>query len=87
MLKHLQQCFITLAGADFKMGNKWTIRQRAAFFPKLCKQSGGGLLDKLVFGAGGCAQGVLAVNPFSNSATEGTAPLNALGSESTSLVT
>jgi hypothetical protein len=32
-LKHLQQYFITLAGADFKPGNKWTIPQRADSFP------------------------------------------------------
>ena len=42
---------------------------------------------KLVFGVGVGAHGVLGANPFSNSATEGTDPLNALGSESTSLVT
>ena len=53
----------------------------------LREQPDGGLLDKLVFGVGVRAHGVLGVRPFSSSATEGTAPLSALGSESTSLVT
>ena len=65
---------------------KQLFRRRHRLPAKLREQPDGGLLDKLVLGVGVGAH-VLGVNPFSNSATDGTAPLSALGNDSTSLVT